>query len=583
MSKGGTINVIINQQNPDDLINNSKRLLDRLDEFNKKAEGIVLDPSNPNYISMKNSVAPIINFLERTHHVFVNSSFKPNIPVSFEYTKVSAANPSFGSLIPFDIKPYGDFWSDMVLNIKLTGLSAVDSRDRVRYATMVGHRIGTLYQVQIQGVKIDEYDYNNYNIYYNTEVSVDRKTLWMRNMGQEIPITGFLTPDPNNDMYREYRTIGNGYQTLKQNQDDLDLWIPLLFWFKDVRHALPQIIPNGQFKILVQLANIQDLIGVEDLGGGGLYNAPKIATCDLYVNNIFMQDDIFQIYLNNFTFSLIRVHTYQLSTITSSAISYEKLYGIRYPVETIFIGFRPRANLELSQYWNKYCALQNKSIPTAVMVKNPSLTLTGTVISANDFGEIIIVNSSLSTQTNYYLNYYFVLTDGVGYIPQDITLNQYIVTQWNPITSTITINGSWNGEVPNSSTTWELYALQPGHQYIEYYQETPVVNTLELRAYNIPLRGPFPSSFFDQYIPFRYGSNRFTASGNIGIYIMNFNLYPMNLNPSGHIDFTQTRENYLYWTSNIISESNPVDLIIYSKSINFLILRNNQAILRYSY
>ncbi len=584
MSKGGTINVIINQQNPDDLINNAKRLNARLVEFNKKAEGIVLKPDDPDYISIKNSVSPIINFLERTHNLYVNSSFKPNVPVAFEYTKVSAANPSFGSRLEFLIKPYGDFWCDMVLNIKLTGLSAVDSRDRVRYATMVGHRIGLLYQVEIQNVKIDEYDHNYYDIYYNTEVPNDKKKAWMRNMGQEIPITGYLTPDPANDMYREYRTIGTGYQTLKQNQDDLELWIPILFWFKDFKHALPQVVPTGQFKIIVQLADIKDLVAVQDFGGGGYYNTPKISVCDLYVNNLFMDDSIFQLYLKNFTFSLIRVHTYQLNTIKSNTVSNVKLYGIHYPVENLFVGFRPQSNLELSQYWNKYCMLTKKTIPTAVLIKNPSATWTGTTTLATATTISITASSTsaaLSQQPDYYVNYYLLLTGGTGYSSIDVASNQYLVTGWNPTTSTLTIN-NWNTTTPDTTTTWELYTLQPGRQYIEYYQESPVVNWIELRAYDITIKGAYPCTFYNQYIPYQYGT-RLIAPSDIGIYVLNFNLTPMNLNPSGHIDFTQTRENYLYWNSTNISEANPVDLIIYSKSLNFLILRNNQVILRYSY
>lgn len=581
MSKGGSFNVIINEQNPDDLINNNGRLTERLNEFNKRSSGIVLNPNDPKYISVQNSVSPIINFLEKTHHIFVNGSFKPHVPISFQYTKVTAANPSFGSRVEFDIKPYGDFWCDMVLNIQLTGLSAVDYRDRVRYATMVGHKIGTLYQFQSQGVKIDEYDSNLYNIHYNYNVPPEKKIGWMRSMGQEIPIVGHLTPDPINDMYREYRTIGNGYQTLKQNQDTLDLWIPLLFWFRDFKYAFPQIIADGQTKIIVQLANIQDLVGVENLGGGGKYTVPAISTCELYVNNLFMQDDVFQLFLKNFSFSLIRVNTYQLNTISNANITNVKLYNIRYPVECLFIGFRPRTNTELSQYWNKYCKLTKGQIPTAVMVKNPSMVWTGTTISASVSG-ITIAGTDLSTKDNFYANYYFIITGGAGYNSNDITKNKYMVLGWNALTSTLEIDSNWNGEIPNTSTTWELYTLQPGRQYIEYYQESPAIDQLELRAFNITLRGPFSEQFFNRYLPLQYG-NRLSVPEDPGWYMINFNLYPSNSNPSGYIDFTQTRENYLYWTSKYISEENPVDLVIYSKSLNFLILKNSQALLRYSY
>ena len=96
------------------------------------------------------------------------------------------------------------------------------------------------------------------------------------------------------------------------------------------------------------------------------------------------------------------------------------------------------------------------------------------------------------------------------------------------------------------------------------------------------MRGPFSEQFFNRYIPLQYGS-KMSVPEDPGWYMINFNLYPLNTNPSGYIDFTQTRENYLYWTSDIISESNPVDLIVYSRSLNFLILKDNQAQLRHSY
>jgi hypothetical protein len=581
MSKGGSFNVIINEQNPDDMINNSKRLLERLSEFNKRAEGFVLSPSDPNYISMQNSVTPIINFLEHTHHVFVNGSFKPHVPIAFQYTIVKAANPTLGSRIQFDIKPYGDFWSDMVLNIKLTGLSAVDPRDRVRYISQVGHRVGSLFEFSFQGITMDQYDYNYYNIYRQFNVLPEKRAGWDRCMGQEVPLRGFLTPDPYVDMFREYRTVGVGHQTLKQNQDDLDLWIPILFWFRDVRYAFPQIIADGQTNLTITLAQPQDLVGAQDLGGGGKYYSPKIATCALYVNNLFMQEDVFQLFLKNFNFSLIRVSTYQINTINSNAVNFVKLYGIKFPVEDIFIGFRPQANLALSQYWNKYCTLTSKKIPTAVLMQDPNVTWTGTTISATNTNQITIAGLGLSTINNYYINYIFVLTGGTGYNAADITQNRYTVAGWDPTTNTVTLSSNWTGFTPNTTTTWEMYTLQLGTGYIQCYEESEIVDSLELRAFDISIRGPWSSNFYSRYIPMHYGPHMNSADGP-GWYIIPFNLYPMNMNPSGYIDFTQSRENYLYWTSTSISESNPVDLITYSRSMNFLILVNNQASLRYT-
>ena len=63
----------------------------------------------------------------------------------------------------------------MVWHIQLTGLSAVNNLDRVRYASMVGHKIGTNYQIRFLEIKIDEYDSELYNIYYNFHTKEENK------------------------------------------------------------------------------------------------------------------------------------------------------------------------------------------------------------------------------------------------------------------------------------------------------------------------------------------------------------------------------------------------------------------------
>jgi hypothetical protein len=582
MSKGGSFNVIINKQNPDDLINNNRRMLGRLAEFYKRSAKIVLDPENPNYISMQNSVSPIINYLEQTHHVFVNGSFKPHIPIAYQYTKYAPnTRPEFGGRLEFDIKPFGDFWADMVLHVQLTGLRAKDNRDRVRYIAYPGHRFGSLYQFYFQSIKMDEYDYNLYNIHRQFHILPEKIAGWDRCVGQEVPINGFMTPDPTADMYREYRRIGNGAQTLKQRHDILDLWIPILFWFRDIRYAFPQIIPDEQTRLAVDISPIKDLVGVEDLGGGGNYIAPTISVCNLYVNNLFMQEDVFQLFLKNFNFSLIRVNTYQRNTITSSVPKHIKLYNIKYPVENLFVGFRPQSNLSLSQYWHKYCKLVPGQVSTPVLVKNPALVKTGTTISA-DTNKIIISGSGLSAVNDFYAYYVFKITNGAGYFIDDIQKNIYMVVGWAASSQTITVDREWSdGLRPDTSTTWEMYMLQPANGHIQYYEEKEIIDSLELRIFDISVRGAWSSDFYSKYIPYHYGT-RMASMTNPGIYIIPFNIYPLSINPSGYIDFTQSRENYLYWTSQNITSDDPVDLIIYSRSINFLIIYGNTASLRYT-
>jgi hypothetical protein len=44
-----------------------------------------------------------------------------------------------------------------------------------------------------------------------------------------MPVEAILIQDPINDNFREKKYIYSGYQTLKFSQEQIDLYIPLLF------------------------------------------------------------------------------------------------------------------------------------------------------------------------------------------------------------------------------------------------------------------------------------------------------------------------------------------------------------------
>jgi hypothetical protein len=500
--------------------------------------------------------------------------------VGFQYTRTKTRNPTFGTTQEIMIQPYGDFWADPVIHIRLTGLSVVDNRDRIRYISFVGHKIIKNVQIYFKGIKIDEYDNEKYNIFYDTEVMPEKKEGWHRNLGQEKIYTGFLTPDPQFDMYREYRQIGNGAQTWKQNHDVLDLWIPILFWFKDIRFAVPQIIPTEQTKLLIQLADISEIVAVQNYGGGGYFTTPTIEVCDLYVNNLFMENTIYSLYLQNFNFSLIRVHNYQYLTLTDNNLNNLKLFKHKFPIEQLIVGFRPTENTHLSQYWNKNLSLTQVEVPVPVLIKNPANVISGSTVSATT-NSIKISASNLSVQTNYYANYLFVITGGTGYVYNDITKNRYRVQLWDAVNQILTLTTNWSDVNPATDTTWELYTLQLGEQSIVYYEEEHVVETLELRMYDNSLTGDLPYNFYTDYIPYKFGKSLKVPEN--GWAIINFNLYPLNHNPSGFINFSQTDSKFLFWTlKRNITENNTVQLLVYSYALNFLVIRDAKIGLRYT-
>jgi hypothetical protein len=160
---------------------------------------------------------------------------------------------------------------------------------------------------------------------------------------------------------RQSVSLLNGPQTAKEIQPTLDLWTPLIFWFnRDSRLAIPSIsIPYGQRFIDITVADQNEIVyqapgntfkrvvyeqwtatatfaaGISSISSTGLQNyrrtvhteavlptgatlnAQVINKMDLYINNIFVNPEIHDIYIKRIGFSLIRVHRFQTETVSA--------------------------------------------------------------------------------------------------------------------------------------------------------------------------------------------------------------------------------------------------------------------------
>jgi hypothetical protein len=64
--------------------------------------------------------------------------------------------------------------------------------------------------------------------------------------------------------------------------------------------------------------------------------------------------------------------------------------------------------------------------------------------------------------------------------------------------------------------------------------------------------------------------------------MINFGFLPGDYQPSGHVNLSRVREFYLNYTSSFISRNNKVELIVLADLINFLLIKDGSAVLRYS-
>lgn len=586
MSSGGIFKIITNTGDQQDkYLTSNEFLKKRIQQFMLDKGADLNTAASDTYENIDKSFLPTINFIEKTHTTFIHSAFKPYVSVGFEYVKTRQQSPKLGNRIIFTLPQVANFVNDLVLRVKLTGLRAIDSRDRVRYVSMLGHRLLKNIKFEVAGNLIDEYTPDDVNMHYEFEVPEDKKIGWMRNMGQEVPHLGYVTSDPSFNMEREYRLIGDGNQTLKQSHDEVELFIPILFWFKDIQNALPNmIIPHGQTNVIIELATASEIVGFANYSGtNSSYTSPTVDFCELYSNHIYMMLEVQQLFMKKFSFSLIRVHRHHKQTLYNDSPEGVRLHNLKWPVETLYFGFRPQSNLSLSQYWNKHCTLLSKEMKVPVVAKNSATTISSAVSGATitgGVGVITMTEAALSAADDAYVSYNLVITGGTGYNSLDITKNRYIIADYNGSVKTATLETAWTGATPDATTTVEVYIEVVAINVVSYYQETPVVDSISLECFGITLFQDTKESFYNQYLPYRFGA---ITPRDRGLYLMNFNLYPSTNNqPSGHLNLSRARELYLKFTSTQISQSNPVDLIVVAKAINFLLVKDGGVILKYA-
>lgn len=531
---------------------------------------------------------PDVNAISKSHMIFINGAFKPFVASGFEYNKCQARGSlNFGSDVVFTIPVFGDFVNDCVVNVKLSALSSVNPVNRVRYVAFLGHKLFSNVAFKVNGSPLDSFTSDDYNAFFEFHVTPEKRIGWLRNVGQEIPQEATVTADPAFDMFKEFKYFGDGLQTFKQSHDTVDLWIPLLFWFREIKNALPNlVIPYGQTNITISLAEANDLIGFADYASdGGAFNTPTITCMELYCNNIFLQPEITKIFMCKFGFSLIRVHGHH-NVLVEKSEENVLLSQLKWPTENLYVAFRPESNANLSQYWHKTGALALNNIKVPVVAKNASLTTfvnggAGSTPTSNSVSLAYVSGNALSILDNVYNEYDLVITGGAGYNASNLVSNRYVVAKYIGATTTAFISGTWNNGNPNATTTFELYTPQLAINVAQYYKETPSINTIQVKAHDITIYKETPESFYNSYLPFRFGTFMNTPASR-GWYMINFNFLPGEHQPSGHINLSRAREFYIKYTSSTINLNNRAQMVVLSDAINFLLVRDGTCVLRYS-
>lgn len=489
MTTAGLYKLLINDGKQDQMLLATELLNNRLKEIERircKHPGII-------------DKTPTLVDIEKTHILFMTQHFKPFVAIGYEYQKsnVFSGIVDFNSLITFSIPQYGDFFNDMVFHIILTGLAPGPSSTQVNYCDYLGHRFAQQVNFKVNDNYLDQYTADIYNFHYNYRVLPTKKISWNRCVGQEVPSPVLLTLNEGVDEYREVKYIVNGLQTPKATQT-AELWIPLLFWFNlDPKLMIPSVaIPYGQRFIELQTAPI-------DLLATGVptpdFTAPTISTCEMYINNIFVNPEIHDIFIKRIGFNLIRVYRYQTNPLVNATDNI-RLDSLRWPVEVLYFAIQPVANLLSLQDWNKYYAISPVEIPFPVAIPNPT--------------------------------------------PPPVNLLAF--------------------------------------SYATYKEFIPTVDTIGFNTHGITIFDQYNTTFYRDYLTTTYGDEKINSPEDQGMLMAVFCLYPGAYQPSGYINLSRSREFFVTYTSSYISAATPCNLIVIGVAINFLLISEGTAVLRYN-
>lgn len=364
----------------------------------------------------------------------------------------------------------------------------------------------------------------------------------------ESPINGGAGPSGAQwgHVQRSCLKAVDGPQTPKYWQPPVEMWIRLWFWFNlDARLSIPSVsIPYGQRFITVDLARGEDIVvdfpglfveqTITDPTGmttGSLtagsvtrnfrpywqrstITMPTITTFELYINNIFVNPEIHDLYIRRVGFSLIRVFRQHSTTTNASGEHSELLSQLKWPIEYMFIGLQPQ------------------------------------------------INTNSTTNVNYHRDWHRM----------GKTFDAVCDLRQSALHATTDSAGA--GSVTSTSNIGQIV---PDH----YVIERPVISSLSLTAHGIKIHDNIPQAFFSTYKPFHYGDASIRPPTDPGAMMINFALFNC-YQPSGYLNVSRARELYLHWNSTYISSTTSVILIAIGIALNFLLVTDGSAVLRYS-
>jgi hypothetical protein len=370
MSQSGVFRLVLRDERFDKFFTASDYLRQRLAEVRQNREEAGYRNPQPTFTD-----------LERTHILYLRAVYRPFVSVACEYVRVkpsgdAAILSSSGGTAEFTFPIYGHFTSDMVFHVRFKDVGTANptigqgagASLLYRFCAYPGIRLFQNITFKSNETLIDDYLSDEVSFVNKFMVPSDRRQAWDRGMGQaDLRTAEFF----NNNGYSGILSYREGLQTPKFLHEPQDLWVPLQFWMcGDAANALlNDLVPNTQRTIVADLAPLGQIVQAIDQNSGQVVPLPfdRLGIqIDLYVNNLFVNPEVHDLFASRVGFSLIRVHRRQRKLLNKSLDSI-LMDQLKYPAEYLYVGFRDRANLDDFDHWHLFGRARQRTDATSLL------------------------------------------------------------------------------------------------------------------------------------------------------------------------------------------------------------------------
>lgn len=604
MSNGGAFVLITNDGKIDKLLLASSFLSENLANITEvRRKSGMPDPT------------PTISDIEKTHIMFFYNSFSPFVSLAFEYMKVTptgSATP--GGSLTFSIPLNGDLFTDTVFKVHVGQVVASrenESTEYLRYCDYVGEKLFRHVSFTVNGNQIDRYDYDIMPVYREFRLLENKRAGWNKMNGQEAMYAAYGDTLSGRGNLREVAQVVNGIQTPKIVQPEFDLYIPMMSWFcGDARDAIPSVsIPYGQRLINIELADTKQFL--QYAGISPIYDNPKqyqppdpMMKIDMYINNIYINPDVHDVLIKQISFNMIRLYQRQYQDLRNAEDRIQ-FTQFKFPIETIYWSVIPDENRDvnstkmLKDWWKServesitydecccpnFLHFSNNQEATVTpqtqiaQITREMLLGQGNFVLANGFDISAKMQELVARGDQGFIELLPPPLGTIQSVKQFYEIMEYVgyagTLDWDATTFQV------GQHLPNIRTT--LGTMVAATRCTKTYENpTPVIRNAALESHGVMVYHHNNIEFYNAYLPWRYGCTKIRTPDTVGNGVFWFNLFPPESQPSGYFNFSRARETYFIYGQSEINSSYTAKFVGIGIAINFLLISDGTAIVRF--